>query len=490
MNLLVTLLSLVALGGLPQEDGHLVRPGKVSAISKEGRLWFTVQAQNASALGVMREIARLSNRDLLGRTYLQQPTLVTVELIDRPLDQVLEFTLGSLGLRYELRRQTITILGDVPATQDEQFDLAAANWTRAAMRFPDHPFAAEARLAQGEISELRGLASAARNMYLSLTEDYPNASVVGEAYMRAGRISSQLGQWGEASRLFRTLATLSVAGEYHASARLEWARAMIAQGDPQAALYMLSALDTNYPAVDVTEATARRLVKARALNERGRFMEALEQIDDADPNFDDFGRWEALYIRAIGLEGIGRPGDAARAWLLYSNEAKGHDLALAYKEAARLSLEADDELATLFVVRRAELAGLSSGLEVYEHEARRRLGFENEKEPSTIADRIDEAEVVLRSDPTKATELVRSLYLARGALPDEETDARVCAVWARCLEATSGLAAAIEVLTEVRPSFESDAMRRVIDITAANLFEKTNRFDDAISAYQGTYAQP
>ncbi len=486
----VLLIGLASLGGVAQEDGHLVRPATVSAVSKEGQTWFTVRAENASALKVIREIGRVTNRDVLGLHLLDRPALLTVELVERPLDQVLEFTLGSIGLRFELHRTSIKLLKGAPETPEAQLDSAAAAWTRASMRFPDHPFAAEARLAQGEIAELRGLPTAARATYVALAEDYPNSAVTGEAYMRAGRISAQLGQWDEAGRLYRTLATLDVAGEFHASARLEWARALVAQGDPQGALYMLSALDTNYPTVDATEETARRLVKARALNERGRFMEALEEIDNADPNFDDFGRWEALYIRAVALEGIGLPGDAARAWLLYSNEAKGADLELSLQEAARLALEADDDLAVLFVVRRAELAGLTEGFEVYEREARRRIGFEGESATNTIEERVVRAEALLeKGEHNAASDILEALFLARGALPDEMTDAKVCSLWAQSVEGTSDLQSAIQTLTSVRPSFESSTALQLLDVTAAKLFEKHERFDAAVAAYQGDYSQ-
>ena len=306
--------------------------------------------------------------------------------------------------------------------------------------------------------------------------------------MRAGRISASLGQWGEAARLFRTLANSDVAEEYHASARLEWARAMISQGDAQAALYMLSALETNYPATDTTQRTARRLVRARAYNESGRFMEALEEIDLADGTFDAFGAWEALFIRAVALEGIGLPGEAARAWLLYAGEAQGHERARAYEEAARLSIEAEDELAALFVVQQAKLAGVAEGLGRFERQARERLGLTIEEEAESIQDRVAKAERwIEEGEVARASAVLQSLFLARGAL-DEETDARVCVGWAQCIENAIGLEAAIDILTEVRPSFASAEARRRIDIGAATLFEQAGRFEAAIEAYQGRYS--
>jgi tetratricopeptide (TPR) repeat protein len=487
------LLHLAAAGVLslaaPQE-GNLLEPQEIRVVPREGRDWFTVRAQNASALSVLREVTRLSGHELNGLDLLDRPALLTVDLSDRPIEHVLEYALGSLGLRYELDRRSITVLEGEPRSSEEHLDLATASWIRVANRFPDHPAAADARFAQAQLAELRGLDGAARSLYLTLVEDYPNAALTGEAYMRAGRISARLGQWSDASRIYRTLADLDVASEYHAAARLEWARTMVAQGDPRSAMYMLSALDANYPTFDRTELTARRLVKARALNSRELYMEALEELDLADPDFDSLGALEALQIRAVALEGIGLPGEAARAWLLYADEATGRERVFAFGQAARLSLEAEDELAVLFVVRQAEEAGVEVGLEGFERTARARLGFVVDTETKTIVDRLDQAEEWLDAeDFERAAEPLESLFLARGAL-DDATAARVCVAWARCLDGTTGLGPAIQALTSVRADFEDLEHRRLIDTGAARLFEAHNRFDDAIEAYQGRYAQP
>ena len=470
---------------------ELVRPARVRRIESEGREWYDVRAQNAQALVLLREIGRAADRELYGLEHLSRSTLVTVELERRPLEQVLEFLLGSLGLRFELQGRTvIRVIGDGPESITEHIDVATASWMRASRRFPDHPAAPEARLAIGELAEARGLLGAARTNYLTLVEDYPRAAVVGEAYMRAGRISASMGQWGEAAQYFRTLANMTERPEYAATARLEWARSMIAQGDAQSALYVVNALETEYPANDVTETTARRLVKARAYNELARYMEALQEIDQADGDFDSFGAWEALHIRAVALEGVGLPAEAARAWLLYAREAKGEDRKLAYTEAARLSLTAEDELAVLFIVQQSELSESGADLESFERTARERLGLAIEGEAASTEDRIHRAEQWLEEgDPSSAGAVFQSLFLGRGALP-EDLGARVCVGWARCLEAQGGLAPAIELLREVRPEFTEAEARQRIDLGAASLFESNQRFDDAIEAYQGNYAQP
>jgi len=486
---------LLALGAAPLQDfrdeGALVRPPRVRAFVSDGREWFDVQAQNTQAAELLKEIARAAKREIRGLEALAAPTLLTIELRGRSLDQVLEYVLGGIGLRHELEgRAFIHVVDTPPASTDELLDIATASWMRATRQFPDHPAAAEARLALGEIAERRDLLGAARDNYLALAEDYPNSTVIGEAYMRAGRISAVLGQWGEASRLFRTLAALEAAPEYAAPARLEWARAMIAQGDPQAALYMLSHLDSEYPATDRTEITARRLVRARALNETRRYAEALREIDMTDGDFDSFGAWEALHVRAVALEGVGLPSEAARAWLVFAREAKREDKDLAYREAARLSLKAQDELAVLFIVQQGELAGVTEGLDRFERIARERLGLSLASDGESIQTRVGNAEQwIEEGDFTSAAAVLQPVFLGRGAL-DDLLDARVCVAWAQCVNEQAGLEPAIDLLRAARPEMGTPEARQRLDVGAAKLFEIHRRFDDAVAAYQGTYAKP
>jgi len=483
------LLPLLAPG--PQDNSALYLRPEVTMERIDGRPWFTVHAQDATAEQILAEIARLSGRELEGFEALSRSSLVTVDLERRPIEVVLEYTLGSIGLGYELRRDRIkvTAAGFEIASTEESLQRASFAWVRAASRFPDHPEAAGARLAQGEIAELRGLLGPARDHYLTLIERYPKSPFTAEAYMRAGRVSAQLGDWAGASRNFRALANMATAPDYHAAARLEWAKAQIRLGDPEAALHMLSALEINYPPVDATERTARLLVRAGALNARGLHMEALQTIDGADGELDPTGSWEALEIRALALDGIGLPGEAARAWLLYAEGASGVEQANAFDHAARLSLEAGDELATLFVVRRAELLDADDGLARYATEARERLGFTTiiPSNAQAVLARLEQAELLLDGDePGRACSTFEALYLGRGAL-DEVTKARVCIGWARCVATQQGLEAAIRTLSEIRATLQSFEARRRLDLGTARLLEAHGFDERAIDAYEGRY---
>jgi tetratricopeptide (TPR) repeat protein len=475
----------------PQDGSALYLRPVVTVEHIDGRPWYTVRAQNAAAEQILTELARLSDRELEGFEALSRSSLVTVDLERRPIEVVLEYTLGSIGLGYELRRDRITVSKDgfeIVGTE-ENLERASFAWVRAASRFPDHPEAAAARLAQGEISELRGLLGPARDHYLTLIERYPKSPFTAEAYMRAGRVSAQLGDWAGASRNFRTLANMATAPDYHAAARLEWAKAQIKLDDPEAALHMLSALEINYPPIDATDRTARLLVRARALSARGLYMEALQAIDGADGDLDPIGSWEALEIRALALDGIGLPGEAARAWLLYAEGASGVEQVLAFEHAARLSLEAGDELATLFVVRRAAILGADDGLARYATEARQRLGFMTigPSDAQGVLARLDQAELWLENDELgRACSIFEALYLGRGAL-DELTKARVCVGWAHCVATQQGLEAAIGTLSEIRASLQSFEARRRLDLGTARLLEAHGFDERAIDAYEGRY---
>ena len=474
--------------GTDREDVGRLLPPQVEVEKIDGRTWYTVRARNASAEAVLSRLATLSGRHLEGMDSLERSALITTELEQRPLSQVLEFTLGSLGLRYELRRDAIVVREREPAP-DEALDQASASWLRAWTRFPDHPAAPSARLAQGEIAELRGLSAAARDHYIALSEDYPRCELVGEALMRAGRITARMGLWSEAAQLFRELAGNDHAAEYHAPARLEWARAMIELGDPEAASHMLTALARDYPPKNDTERTARVLVEAQALNARERHLDAMRAIDGLGDGLDAFGARQALLIRARALEGVGLPGEAARAWLVLAEDASPTEARTAFEQAARLSLDDGDELATLFVTKQAEQAGVR-GLEVFAQEARARLGLGTPGDEPTAEERLTQAEDWLeKGDADSATIVIEPLFMGRGAMPDRMAT-RVCVAWARCLEKTAGLGPAIDALAEVRPEFEDQEARRAIDIGAADLFELHGRYDDAVEAYRGRYAQP
>ena len=478
-------------GRLPEVDPLSVQQPLIESRTQDGTRWWTVKVHQMPVDRFLYMLGNRSGMEVEGLATLRLNALVTVDLRERPLEHVLEFTLGSIGLNFRLRRDTIEILpdaGDAIAANDAMTRAALA-WFAATSRFPDHPSAPVARLAQGELAELRGDLAGAQTLYASIPADYPASLSAIEATMRAGRVLTRLERWQEASVQFRSLTQDPDASEYWASARLEIARADVNLGDPQSALYLLEALDDDYPATDEIELTARLLVRALALNSQGRHMEAMRELDAAGPNLDPLGGSEAFLVRAQALEGLQLFTEAGQAWVQYSRQVDGPERLRALREAASLALRGNDEMGALFVCREADRLGLGSAVEDLRVEARRRLGLETASIPDEVAsaDRITLAEGWLdQGQIDRAAPVFESLFLGRGAL-DPEAGVRVTIAWARCVEHRQGLTSAIRVLAEARPTVDAIELKARLDVAAADLFEKHERYDAAIEAYRGTY---
>ena len=463
--------------------------------SAGGELW-TVRASLASPAALLKRVAELSEREIDSTTALERSPRIDVCLDRRPLEQVLEYALGGAGLRGEVVGHTIVVRADDPAddSAEERLALAAGAWANAAARFPRHPDAAGARLAQGELAELRGRDESARARYLDVLEHDPASSSAPEAYLRAGRIAAERGDWSEASEHFRALANLENAEEYHPIARLELARATRELGDAEGALHILDALARSHPAWDRTEVTARELVRIETLIAAQRFQEALAALDAGERDFDALGARQVPRLRAQALEGAGLGDEAARAWLVVAREKSGPARIEAYRTAAQLALDADDALGVLFVAREASAAGLGSAVAAEETEARRRLGLAPVNAPAidpapAASARLARAELWLATgeEERAATEL-DELERDRDHLalaPGER--ARLVLARARLARSHGGLAAAVELARAERSRLDDPTFRRGLDLGIARLFEEAGDFERAADADQGEF---
>jgi hypothetical protein len=377
-------------GPVAQAPSGPVAPG-TTLVKLERRggveLW-SVHASGATVQALLARVAELSGRALEASTALERAPAITVALDRRPLEEVLEFALGSAGLLFELDAGTavgrkppeplIRVRADqaLAETPEQRASLAAAAWTRAAARHPRHPVAATAQLARGELAELDGQTGAARQRYLDVLQQAPASLPASEAYLRAGRLAAERGDWSEASEHFRCLANLPAAAEYRALARVELARATLRLGDAAGALHILAALDTSHPCWERTELTARVLLRVEALLEETRFQEALLELERRAEELDPLGSRELPRLRARALEGTGLAGEASRAWLLVARDELGATRSAAYRAAARLAEEVGDPLGVLFVAREAQAAGFGSCVVEPERRARVALGLE------------------------------------------------------------------------------------------------------------------
>jgi hypothetical protein len=462
------------------------RSGKPISITRQetqnGPRW-NVFCEGAELAEVLHALSRKTGLGLEGTEVVPVGAKVSLELRKRPLEQVLEFLLGSHAFHYELGPGTIQIL---PPTVDpaDLLEEARVAWKRLE-NVGDGEDAVRARIAQGNLAEVRGDLEGAFLIYHELAENGISEETA-EATYRAGRVLQQLGHWSEAAQHFRSLASLDEGRRFHARARLELARSSIELGDAKSALHLLNFLASNYPTHDPAELAERRLVRARAHNAEGEYVEALRTLEEGEIVSAPDHQERSLEIRARAFEGLGFDAEAARAWLLYAREAKPAQRAPAFEHAARLALASHDELGALFICREAARSGADQGLDLVAREARTGLGLDN-PEPVGILDRLDWAEQLLEQDRVReATPIFEGLYLARGALPALDR-ARVFAGWSRCVLDRAGLQPALEVLSKARAGFESLEARQRLDVAAAALLELEGLFDQATEAYRGIY---
>ncbi|MEW6073137.1 MAG: tetratricopeptide repeat protein [Planctomycetota bacterium] len=456
-----------------------------------GETLWSVVATRAPLDRLLPRIGQEGGLRIAGLRALERTYIVTADLRDRRLTQMLEYVLGSVGLQFDLRSDTITVRvpPETPAS-DEVLNLASVAWLNAASRFPEHPSAPLAQLSQGEILELRGNHAAALSQYQLLVETYPHAELADDAYMRSGRILQRMGRWSEAAVQFEELLERGHDLGYHPAARLEIARCQIERGDPQSALYILESLQSKYPATNAVEKEARLLVRATALNAAGRYGEALREVDAAGPELDTAANKEALKVRANSFEGLQQYAEASRAWLLYGRAVSPAEREAALRQAARLALLADDALAVLFICKEAEAIPPGQSFDEYAQEAERRLGLLPPADAAltTARERMELAEGWLdHGEFARAAEVFEPLFLARGALETEEERARVCVDWARCVDGRRDLEEAIRILSELRPSFTSSGARSTLDLGAATILERRALYDRAVEAYGGRY---
>jgi len=455
----------------------------------DGRPRLTVIAEDNPAKELIRMIARRYELEIVGLDLLGN-SLVSAHIEDRDLKSTLTAILGSLDLRHERHGKLLEIKPIEDLSSEQLFAMADAAWAEFHSRFPSHPMAPHAQFSRAEIKERTGNLSAARDLYLKLVKDYPDSLEMGPALLRAGQLSAKQGDTSQAAEILRRLSSMDISDSLQASTRMELARVLISQGDPQQALNLIKSMEVDYPAADQGEATVRRLIRARALNKLGKFAVALREIDMLDRNFDDLSAWESLFIRATAFEGMGLHADAAISWLAYAVKAIGKDRANAYASAARLALLANDEMAVIFISDKAIEDGFEAQVSEYLMQAKERLGLAEPQQDNDLAAKLEEGEKRIEAgEILRAMELLQSLFQNRTRIHELDVKARLDVAWARCIEDQEGLAQAIQILANERKTFSSSDELKLLDIAAASLFEKHELFVEATQAYQGEYGQ-
>jgi len=470
----------------PQNTAPLV----VDVVADNEGARCSILGSNVPVDRVVREIAERTGRELSGFEGVARAALVTVELKDRPIGEVLEVVLGSVGLRHELREGHLRVLRDdtsdrEPATLRDQ---ATAAYLLALQRFPSHPLGAAARLSQARMEIHRGNGTSALDHLRALVESYRTAPLVHDARIAAAGVLESLGRFAEAAAELRLVIGAAGAEHWHPKARLDLARNTLALGNPELAEAMLTTLERAHPTIDRGVIAAREFVRAEAYLELKRWIDALHAVERcAVRGLPVDAETQAMSIRARAFEGLDMVQEASRAWLIVASDERAPRRALAFERAASLALEAEEELSVLFVAQAAVSAGVDAEVDPAVFEARRRLGLPEDGllMPVSMAltyaaelaatERWQELTPVLKRLHNERALLELAAFVELGRLRAEQTFA------------LAGIAAALDVLRDTRWELERPEDRLALDRVAAALLERVRDYNGAVLAYEGVY---
>ncbi len=508
MRALLLLLPFLSLGAHAQDEVQL-RDQRFMWVElnwgEDGQPLLSIQAKDVSAEALTRLIARRLNISRVeGFDQLDDDPHVTVNVTLRPAEQVLRWTLGTVGLTAVVGNDALVVAPDVGANPDGKAMLrkATTRYLDALRRFPDYPDADRAQMARATIAERLGQEewSTAVLNYDQLIEEYPHSDLVPEALQRCGHLYGEMGVWDQAILRYEELSRREDPHPYHAIARLELADALCHRGETESepavavgmgnkALYVLEALDASYPTKEPQQRYERLLVQARAHALAGNGIRALQTLDAA-ARYSRAGVKDAriLELRARALEHAGELAAASSAWLAWAESMEGQARIDGYQRAARAALRAGEDLAVLMIHARAEELGFGDELASAEAQARATLGL-----PVTTASALDPAADLARGENhvtarrwKAAREVLRGVYQQRSQLSPEE-EVRLATAYAKSLHKLGHEEAAIDVLRAIVGDLDKEPLRRQLYLLAADLYENRTqpRFDLAVEALKG-----
>ncbi len=474
----------------PRAGSEAFAPLSVSVSGPRGREVVTVVGSSVPLDRLLERVAAAVDRELEGLASTMRPDLLTVELRERPLVDVLEICLGAVGLRAEVSPYSIRIRSASmeASSQPRIREAALAQYARGLNAFGDHPDAPGARLSQAEIEESQGNDGAAVEHYHALIETYRTSEAVHVARWRMALALQRMGLWSEASAQLRGLANHVGAELLHAAARREMARCALELGNPVLAQNMLEALDRSHPSTDREERAERALLVARSRLAQEEPILALQAVEGAAARgFSPKQEMDAMRLRAMAFEKLGLKKEAARAWLILGAHGPVEARPMALERSVRLSLEAEDVLAALFTSAQGKM---TAEVEVFEEvalEARRRLGLALDLQKLDPVLRLELAAEYLREGRLEeATPVLAALHSLRADLSRADF-LRLAKLRAEHAFALAGLDSALDVLRDARWEIEERDDRQPLDVAAAGLLERARRYDRAFLAYEGIY---
>ena len=474
---------------------------QVSVSSYEGETSCTIKAEQVSPREVfgalMREARPLPGVDsiiVVGADKIPAAPLLDLTISARPFGEALGILMGCVGLRIEQRAETLTVLPEYEegATSEALLERARRNLVSTFSSFPNSDVSPLILQAMARVEEKLGLNDAAEGHLRQLAQDFPNSDLVPSALTHAGQLLQRSGQWGEAKQVLSQLCNLPYAHDHYPNGLLELARCHAELGEGRQGLRILDALNAIWPldkGVDSPAIQAERLfVHAACLFEAGDAGEALVLLDrcnelghrgDLDP--------KVFPLRARALEAVGRPADAAVAWLARSRRVEGKELqSVALAEAARLALVADDQLALDLIYARGVELGVEQSLVGLRFEARASLGL------STDGMKPEGPNGLLllgkrHLDAGRNEEALRALLAAKEhRLEFSETEnLDLNILLGRASNEVRGIDSAVAEMREGLPLLSKRGDRTQVYLYVAELYESAGRYEDAIAAYEG-----
>ena len=342
--LLVTAL-LVLLGApldaLPRVAQH--GPFDIEVVRENGDLLCTIAARNAPVQAIVAELAERAGLEIDGARHVPNEAEATVRLERRPLDQVLQYVVGGLGVRASTTSHRILLRPELPPfpTETDLLDAADLAYRRALKYDPNSAFADRAEFALGQIALRRGNPDAAVGHWDILIDQYKESPLVPEALFRGAEVRVSQGRWADAALELSELIELEIPHEFAMDAHRLLALCTTRVGNHQRALYHIDALDKQFPPETGAELARRNFIRARAHTGLGNAVAALRLLDARESRlFAGDHPGERIELVAAAMQVAGRPQDAAVAWLEYAGRATGTEQARAYGLAAELALEA------------------------------------------------------------------------------------------------------------------------------------------------------
>jgi len=451
----------------------------------EGELWTTVRTEDAPLRPLLEELADQARVEFSGLERLPATLRVTADLERRPLRQVVAWILGSVGLRADRRLDTFTLHVDAD-TREDLLNEAQTEYLRALREFPNHPLADRALYGQGLLEEDRGQPAAARAHYDALIEAYPASPIADQVLKRSAELFEAEGEWAAAAQKWSQLLRLESGSSLEALAYEQLALCTALLGDPDRALHMLDALESDDPAQSPEQRQERLYIRARGLLGKRLHHQALEVLAEADAyERTREQRLTSCELRATALRGLEEYGAASRSWLAYCELASGDELAAGLARAAEDALRAGDELGVLFIERLAAKHGVEKAVAGPAREARTRLDLVSGKlSGQADVERLARAERLVAAGLFEEAVQILSALAPRAALFAEPERARFVLTYGRALGAY-GADDAIVFFRENLAALSDAEHRRQVYLYAAGLLESEGRIDEAIEAYQG-----